>query len=256
MKIKLNIEYDGTKFFGWQKQKSRNTVQETIETAIKKVFGNNDDEEVILYGAGRTDTGVHATNQVAHINISSPRNIDRWRAAADKFSMAINFYLHDTGAIVKSTELVDENFHARFSAKQREYLYIIYNRCCDSVILKNRVWHVKEKLDIDLMNDAAKLFVGTHNFNAFRSSHCQAQNPIRTLDYMHVYSDDNDCIMINVKARSFLHNQVRIMVGTLKQIGSNNASNTNIQKLFDSGDRTKGFVTAPPYGLYLKNVTY
>lgn len=252
MKIKFEIEYDGTKFCGWQKQEGVKTVQGVLETAISKVFNG---EMVTLYGSGRTDTGVHAIAQIAHIELFDIKLIQKWKNNVKKISFAINFYLHDSGAVVKSAEIVDDVFHARFSAKQRSYLYVILNREIDSVLLKNRAWHVKKKLDFELMQKASQLFLGTHNFEAFRSSDCQANNPVRTVDFVSIEKRD-DFILINIKAKSFLHNQVRIMVGTLKQIGSQKMKKADIIKLLLSGDRTNAGPTAPPYGLYFEEVLY
>ncbi len=253
MKIKFEIEYDGMKFCGWQKQEGVVTVQEVLEKAMTNVFGNK--EIVTLYGSGRTDAGVHAISQVAHIEIFDEKLIKKWINNISKMSLAINFYLHDTGAVVKSSEIVSDDFHARFSAKQRAYLYVIFNRKIESILLKNRVWHVKKKLDAKIMHDAGQLFLGTHNFNAFRSTDCQSLTAVRTVDFLSVLRK-KDIILINIKAKSFLHNQVRIMVGTLKQIGLGKMQKFDIKTLLISGDRTKAGLTAPPYGLYFQKVLY
>lgn len=253
MKIKFEIEYDGMKFCGWQKQEGVITVQEVLEKAITNVFGNR--EIITVYGSGRTDTGVHAISQVAHIEISDENLIQKWKSNISKMSLAINFYLHDTGVVVKSSEIVSDDFHARFSAKQRSYLYVIFNREIESVLLRNRVWHVKKRLDDQLMHEAGQLFLGTHNFNAFRSADCQSLNPLRTVDSLSV-KREKDIILVNIKAKSFLHNQVRIMVGTLKQIGLSKMQKSDIVSLLASGDRTKAGPTAPPYGLYFQEVLY
>ncbi len=252
MKIKFEIEYDGTKFHGWQSQAGQLTVQDTLEKAISQVFGGLN---TTLYGAGRTDTGVHAIAQVAHIEIADENIINRWKTQTDKLVKAINFYLHDTGVVINKAMVVPADFHARFSAKSREYLYIIYDYPSASVLLENRAWCVKQNLDEEVMNKAAQLFIGTHNFNAFRSADCQARNPIRTIDVITVYRRNN-FIIITVKAKSFLHNQVRIMVGTLKQVGVGKFNLQKIQELLDNGDRTQGGPTAPAYGLYFKKVQY
>jgi tRNA pseudouridine38-40 synthase len=252
MKIKLDIEYDGTKFSGWQNQDGVITVQEVIERAISKVFGG---VSVIVFGAGRTDAGVHALCQVAHIEIKNLKIINTWRHKISNLAQAINFYLHEYAVVIKSTSIATDDFHARFSAVQREYEYIICNRASKSVLLKNRVWHISRPLDVDLMIMAGKLLVGTHNFNAYRSSECQSQNPVKTIDSLDV-TKEGDFILINIKAKSFLHNQVRIIAGTLRLVGAGQISTDYISNLLMGGSRTKSGPTAPPYGLYLKNVFY
>ena len=253
MRIKLTIEYDGTRFFGWQKQEKFNSVQETIETAINSVFDYK--EQIELFGAGRTDTGVHATGQVAHFELINPELINIWKCKLSKFILAINFYLQDKGTLVTNAEVVSDDFHARFSAKMRHYKYIIFNRNVKSIIYENRVWHIAQKLDEYKMDKAAQYFLGTHNLNAFRSAHCNANNPIRTISQIKVYRKD-DFVIMEIAAKSFLHNQVRITIGTLKDIGIGKLSEDSIVKLLESEDRTKAGITAPPYGLYLVDVDY
>lgn len=254
MRIKLSIEYDGTKFFGWQKQIDFISVQETIEKAIFKVLG--EEEIVELYGAGRTDTGVHATSQVAHFEIKSERLIDKWKNNCHKLPLAINFYLADSGTCITHAEIAPfEDFHARFSAKMRHYRYVIYNRYIDSVLQKNRSWHISKRLDENKMHEAAQYFIGTHNLNAFRSVHCNAKNPIRSIDSINVIRE-NDFVIVELSARSFLQNQVRITVGTLKQIGEGKQPPEYIKFLLDNPDRKLAGETAPPYGLYLTGVEY
>lgn len=253
MKIKLTIEYDGKNFFGWQKQNEFNSVQETIEKAIEKVF--NQSESIELYGAGRTDTGVHASGQVAHFSISNENLIKKWENNIQKLPIAINFYLLDFGTVVTNAEIVPEDFHARFSAKMRHYKYIIYNRKVKSVIHENRVWHIVNPLDENAMNMASKFFIGTHNLNAFRSAHCNSNNPIRTISDIKVYRD-NYFVIMEIAARSFLHNQVRITIGTLKQIGTGKFPIEYIKDLLEKQDRTKSGITAPPCGLYLTKIDY
>lgn len=253
MRIKLTIEYDGTKFFGWQKQDEFNSVQETIEEAINSVI--NYQERVELFGAGRTDTGVHAKGQVAHFDLTAPELINKWKDNLGKFVLAVNFYLHDKGTVVISAEAAPDDFHARFSAQMRHYQYIIYNRDIKSVIYDNRVWHVATKLDENKMNAAAQDFIGTHNLNAFRSRHCNAKNPVRTISKISVHRDA-DFVIMDIAAKSFLHNQVRIIIGTLKDIGTGKLPPDAISALLKSQDRTQAGITAPPFGLYFMNVDY
>ena len=253
MRIKLTIEYDGTNFYGWQKQNGFVSIQETVERAINRVFGEN--TVIELYGAGRTDTGVHALGQVAHFDIYDEKLVDTWQHNINKLAIAINFYLINTGIVIVQSEIVDNDFHARFSAKMRHYKYVIYNRQIRSVIYSKRAWHVAKLLDAKVMNDASKYLLGTHNLNAFRSVHCNAQNPVRTISEITVYRDDNFVIM-EISAKSFLHNQVRITIGTLKQIGEGKYPPEYIKELLEKQDRTSAGVTAPPYGLYLTKVDY
>ncbi|MDR1488766.1 MAG: tRNA pseudouridine(38-40) synthase TruA [Holosporales bacterium] len=257
MRVRLDIEYDGMMFSGWQRQEGGIiTVQETIESALYKVFGGLN--SVVLYGAGRTDAGVHAINQVAHFEANFENFIKRWGQNIGKLALAINFYLHDSGCVIKNSSIVPNDFHARFSAKQRQYVYIISNQHSDSVLFKNRAWCVRKPLDIELMNEAAKFFVGEHNFNAFRSSQCQARSAIRTIDSIAVVSNKN-LIYIEVAAKSFLHNQVRIIVGTLKEIGARRMDKNIVKALLEDKsppDRRKSGPTAPAFGLYFKNVIY
>ena len=253
MRVKLTIEYDGTGFYGWQKQNDSVSVQEVIEQAISKVF--NSSETIELYGAGRTDTGVHATGQVAHFEIFNEKLISTWQNNIAKLADAINFYLLNQAIVIIKSEIVSDDFHARFSAKMRHYKYLIYNRRVRSVIYTNRAWHVPQHLDVNAMHEASQYFLGTHNLNAFRSLHCNAQNPVRTISNIKVYRD-GDFVIMEISARSFLHNQVRITIGTLKQIGEHKYPPEHIRELLEKQDRRIAGVTAPPYGLYLTGVDY
>ena len=253
MRIKLTVEYEGTNFYGWQKQNGFVSVQETIENAINRVFGGKTNVEI--YGAGRTDTGVHALGQVAHFEIFDNRLIDLWIRNIKKLAYAINFYLINSRIVIVKSELVPDDFHARFSAKMRHYKYLIYNRLARSVIYANRAWHVEKHLDVAIMDEASKYLLGTHNLNAFRSVHCNAQNPVRTISEIGICRD-GELVMMNISAKSFLHNQVRIIIGTLKQIGEGKYSSEYIKELLDKQDRSNAGVTAPPYGLYLTKVDY
>ena len=253
MRVKLTVEYDGTGFYGWQKQNDFVSVQEVIEQAISKVF--NSAETIELYGAGRTDTGVHATGQVAHFEIFNKKLISTWQNNIAKLADAINFYLLNQAIVIIKSEIVSDDFHARFSAKMRHYKYLIYNRRVRSVIYTNRAWHVPQHLDVSAMHEASQYFLGTHNLNAFRSLHCNAQNPVRTISNIKVYRD-GDFVIMDISARSFLHNQVRIKIGTLKQIGEHKYLPEHIKDLLEKQDRRVAGVTAPPYGLYLTGVDY
>jgi len=245
MRYKLTIEYDGTNFFGWQKLKYGVTVQEVLEIAVSTLYGHG--TQVI--GAGRTDTGVHALGQVAHFD------------APDKYTCfaignALNSYLRNFPISILRVEEVSDDFHARFSAVSRSYLYRILNRRAPCALDAKRVWHIPAALNVEAMKEAATHFLGTHDFTSFRNSMCQAKSPIKTLDVMDVIKADNDEIHIKLQARSFLHNQVRIMMGTLFDVGIGRISSSRIDELFEIKDRTQAGSTAPACGLYLTKVDY
>ena len=245
MRYKLTIEYDGTDFFGWQKLKCGVSVQEVLEIAVSTLYGR----KIQIVGAGRTDTGVHATGQVAHFD------------APDKYTCfsignALNSYLRNHSVSILRVEEMPDDFHARFSAVRRSYLYRILNRRAPSSLDNKRVWHVPASLNVDAMQEAATHFLGTHDFTSFRSSMCQAKNPVRTLETMDVIKAEKDEIHIKLQARSFLHNQVRIMVGTLFDVGIGRITSARIDELFELKDRTQAGNTAPACGLYLTGVYY
>ncbi len=243
-RYKLIIEYDGTPFHGWQKQPCLPTVQETIEKAILKLSG----ETVVVEGSGRTDTGVHARGQVAHIDLDKTYQ-------EFKIRDALNFFMKDQGISIINVETVSEDFHARFSAKQRCYHYHILNRRSPSPLLSKRAWHIPQPLDINLMNKACQRFIGHHDFQSFRSTECQANHALRTIDECFVEKQD-DMVILTVKGKSFLHNQVRITTGTLKQIGLGRLALKDLDHIFSVKDRTKSGPTAPAHGLYFDHVSY
>ncbi|GHT90070.1 tRNA pseudouridine synthase A [Alphaproteobacteria bacterium] len=253
MRVKLLIEYDGTKFCGWQKQRDCISVQETIERAICNVFGDALMPE--LYGAGRTDTGVHATGQIAHLELADEKLTEKWKNNLLRLHIAINANMLQSGARVLEATEVSDDFHARFSAKMRHYKYVILNRNVNSPIYEGRVWNIRRKIDENSMNFAAQFLRGTHNFNAFRSSQCSALNPVRTISNVEV-SRKGDLIIVKISAKSFLHNQVRITVGTLKEIGIGAKNPEYIKYLLESADRTQAGPTAPAFGLYLTKIDY
>jgi tRNA pseudouridine38-40 synthase len=247
-RYKLTIEYRGDCFKGWQRQHNLSSVQGSIEKAIFNMFH----QEVLVMGAGRTDAGVHALGQVAHIDLNN--EIPPFRLCE-----GLNHYLRDSGAVVLDAELVPEDFHARFSAKARTYEYRIVNRRAPLAVEENFAWHVKHPLDIKKMQDAAKFLIGNHDFTSFRCSDCQALSPIRTLerfDINHLKTPTGTLIYAEVTSRSFLHNQVRIMIGTLKLVGEGKLCVSDIPLLIEARDRRLTGPTAPPSGLYLKSVLY
>lgn len=244
MRYKIIIEYDGSYFSGWQWQKDRDSVQSVLSAAILELTK----EQVVVEGAGRTDAGVHATGQCAHFDLKKP-----W--IPFKLQSGLNFFLRNRGAAILSVDYADHDWHARFSAKSRKYKYIILNRFAEPIIDKDRVWHVRDRLNFDIMKSACKDFIGQHDFGSFRAASCQASSPIRTLSEFDMNIEDKR-IVISIKAKSFLHNQVRIMVGTLKQIGDGSLAKDCIKNLLQNPNRCASGITAPPSGLYLVSVGY
>lgn len=245
-RYRLDIEYDGRAYAGWQRQTGLITVQEAIENAIFAASG----ETVTIRGAGRTDADVHATGQVAHVDL-----VKQWRG--DRLQGALNAHLKLAGAsvaILKAAE-VDGGFDARFSATARHYLYAILDRRAPPALLRGNVWHVPKRLDAAAMHDAAQRLLGKHDFTTFRSVQCQSASPVKTLDRLDV-TRDGDLIEIRASARSFLHNQVRSMVGSLKKVGEGGWSADDLEAALKAADRARCGQVAPPDGLYLVKVDY
>lgn len=243
-RYKLTIEYDGTPYVGWQRQTNGRSVQQTLEEAVEKMSG----EIVIIRGAGRTDAGVHATGQVAHIDLSR-----QWRT--DVVRDAINAHLRPNPVSVLACEEVAEDFDARFSATQRKYLYVILNRRAPPAISRDRVWHMARPLNAEAMHDAAQILTGLHDFTTFRSTECQAKSPVRTLDTLTVCRV-GERIEIRACALSFLHNQIRSIAGSLEHVGSGKWLKADLRAALEARDRKSCGVVAPPQGLYLKSVSY
>jgi tRNA pseudouridine38-40 synthase len=244
-RYKLTIEYDGVRFCGWQRQEAGiPSVQEAIQVVLFKVFG----VASIVEGAGRTDSGVHALGQVAHCDLGE--NYPGYR-----IQDALNHFLAPKGAVILNVEPVDRDFHARFSATSRSYIYKICNRRPPVPLADKRVWHIIQPLDIKAMQQAAAVLMGTHDFSSFRASACQAPSPTKTLDCF-TLTQEGEQITAYIQARSFLHNQVRIMMGTCAQIGLGKWPPTKMQEILVARDRCQAGLTAPPYGLYLAHVGY
>lgn len=245
-RYRLDIEYDGTAYAGWQRQAGQHSVQAAIEQAIRG-FSR---DEVSLRGAGRTDAGVHATGQVAHVDLARD-----W--PADTVRDALNAHLGMAGerVAILAAARVGEDFDARFSAVGRHYLYRIANRRAPLALDKNKAWWVPKPLDAEAMHEAAQALVGRHDFTTFRSAHCQAKSPVRTLDRLDV-TRSGVMIEIRASARSFLHNQVRSMVGTLKRVGEGAWTAADVAAALDARDRAACAGLAPPEGLYLIQVDY
>jgi len=243
-RYKILIEYDGTPFAGWQLQADAVTVQGEIAIAIGKLTG----ETVTLQGAGRTDAGVHALGQVAHFDLTKPIETDTIRDG-------LNAHLRPHPIAILSAETVPGDFNARMSATKRHYLYRIVNRRADLAVDRLRAWRVPRRLDERAMHAAAQRLVGHHDFTTFRSTECQAKSPMRTLDRLTVMRDGDD-VNIEVSARSFLHNQVRSMVGALALVGDAKWSADDLGAALAARDRTACAPVAPPEGLYLVKVDY
>lgn len=243
-RYKLVVEYDGTPFSGWQRQGNAIGVQEILEGAIQKLIKH----EVKIYAAGRTDAGVHATHQVVHFN--TELELDSTSLPA-----SLNFFMRPHPVVIVSAQVASDTFHARFSAKNRSYIYKILNRQNPSVLLKNRAWHVHTAMDEQAMDRAAQLLVGKHDFTSFRSAQCQSASPVKSINSITV-TRTHELIEIYINAPSFLHNQVRIITGSLKKIGDGSWTEENIMELLKIKDRTKSASTAPACGLYLSDVEY
>lgn len=241
---KLLIEYDGGPYKGWQTQANGPSVQEALERAVKAFSG----EDALVYGAGRTDTGVHATGQVAHVDLERD-----WKP--DTVRDAVNAHLWPEPVSVLRAELADPEFHARFSAVGRKYLYRILDRRPQPALDRGRVWWMRKSLDAEAMDAAAQALVGRHDFTTFRDAQCQAKDPVKSLDLARV-SRVGEEVRLVFEARSFLHRQVRSMTGTLVEVGAGRWSARDLQDALAAADRTRCGPVAPPEGLYLTEVVY
>ena len=268
MRYKLTLEYDGTGLLGWQRQLDGPSAQEYLETAIACFTGSEKvqaDEcgrvynPFLIFGkeplitvqcAGRTDAGVHALAQVAHFDLN--RDIDCFR-----LQEGLNAHLraNDIAMCVLKAEKVSDDFNARFSAVGRGYLYRIVNRRAFPALERNRVWWVPYPLDVDLMRQGAQYLLGQHDFTSFRAAACQAKSPIKTRDRLAIVRDGDESRFI-VEARSFLHHQVRNMVGTLKMVGNRQIRPEEVKRILEARDRTRSGPNAPACGLYLNKVEY
>lgn len=240
----LTIEYDGSDYVGWQRQDNGMSIQEEIEIALSKI----DEKDTLVYGAGRTDAGVHALAQVAHVDLRRD-----WTAT--KLADAINAMLRPAPIAIMATARVSDDAHARFSATARHYLYRIVNRRPYLAIEQGKAWHVKKPLDERAMNEAAQLLIGTHDFTTFRASRCQSKSPVKTLDHLSARRV-GEVIEIRASARSFLHNQVRSLAGALRKVGDGSWSNQHVINALEAKSRDACAPVAPPDGLYLTGVDY
>ncbi len=256
-RYKLTIEYDGRDFVGWQRQDNGSSIQGALEDAIYKFCG----EPRSVQGAGRTDAGVHALGQVAHVDIDRPSRPDIVRDA-------VNYHLRPASIAVVAAEAVPGSFNARTWALQRRYLYRIINRRAPLVTQNGRAWRVQGELDLAAMRVGASALIGHHDFTSFRAAQCQANSPLRTIDAVRIIAEDTDPpgpfaiaragteIIVEVKARSFLQNQVRIIVGTLVEIAQGKRDPDSVARALAARDRSTAGVTAPADGLYFADVTY
>jgi len=242
-RYRLLIEYHGGPYQGWMKLPGKPTVQAALEEAASKLDG----APVEVFGAGRTDSGVHATGQVAHMDLVTDRR--------GKVADAMNFHLRPHPIAVLAAEEVDNSFHARFSATQRHYRYVVVNRRADLALERGLAWRVPSKLSAGKMHEAAQAFVGTHDFSTFRDADCQAASPVKTLNEFRVWRD-GEHIFFTCRAQSFIHRQVRSMVGSLIEIGRGRHPVSWAKDILDAADRTACGPIAPADGLYLTQVDY
>ena len=243
-RYRLLIEYDGRPYRGYQAQAGLPSVQGALEKAVLGFSG----EDIRAHAAGRTDTGVHATGQVVHIDLSKT-----W--TPDVVRDALNAHLVHDRVVVLEAAIALEGWHARFSAKERRYLYRILNRRAPAALEKGQVWHFRKPLDAEAMHEAAQMLVGHHDFTTFRDMHCQAKSPMKTLDVARVWREDEE-IRLVFEARSFLHRQVRSMAGSLAEVGVGRWSLADFKAALEARDRKACGAVAPPDGLYLTGVGY
>ncbi len=245
----LVLEYDGGPFVGWQRQRNGLSVQDVLEAAASRLGRGERIESIV---AGRTDAGVHAEGQVARVSLPDP-GAAAW--TSDRLRDALNFHLKPHPVVVIRAFPAEAGWNPRFSATRRRYRYVILNRRARPTTARGRVWHVDRPLDETLMAAGARHLLGRHDFSAFRASACQARSPIRTLDVLDVARDE-DLIVVRAEARSFLHHQVRNMVGSLVLVGAGRWATTRMAEVLASGDRKNAGPTAPPDGLTLVGVDY
>ena len=243
-RYKVKIEYDGTSFVGWQFQKNGLSIQEILQKAIF----NFSKEKVVVTGAGRTDSGVHALAQVAHFDLKKKIN-------EKNFLPGINQHIGNQSVTVLKINKVSKKFHARFDAKKRTYQYTIINRQSPLALQKSKAWHIRKKLDVKAMKKGAKLLLGTHDFSTFRASSCGAKSPIKTMDKISI-KKNNDKITLQFTSRSFLQQQVRSMVGCIKYLGEGKWNLDTFKKSFKSKKRIRCAPPAPACGLYLAKIKY
>ena len=243
-RYRLLVEYDGRPYRGYQAQGELPSVQSSIERAVKAFCG----EELRLQAAGRTDTGVHATGQVLHVDLEKD-----WKPAVVRD--ALNAHLVPEPIAILAVDIPGGDWHARFSAKERRYLYRILNRKSPPALDQGRVWHVKKPLDVAAMHEAAQALIGKHDFTTFRDVQCQAKSPVKTLDLASVRRE-GEYVLLEFASRSFLHRQVRSMTGSLAEVGAGRWTAADLKAALEAADRTACGPVAPPDGLYFTGVSY
>ena len=244
-RYQIIIEYDGANHSGWQSQKNAKSIQKETEKILSKVLKQN----IKIHGSGRTDAGVHSKNQSAHFDCKN--------LVSNKFKLvaSVNHFLNKKNISIKKITKKNMHFHARYSAKEREYEYIILNRDAPPILDKDKVWYLRTKLDVKLLKKAAKKLIGSHNFNAFRSSNCQAKSPIRTLKKLKIIKKNEKIIFI-LRSKSFLKNQVRSIIGCLKYVGEKKWTIKDLENVLKSKNRSSCAPPAPAQGLYLSKIIY
>ena len=284
-RYKVTVEYDGTAYNGWQKQKDAPSVQTAIEKAIKSFCR----QDVTIFCSGRTDSGVHSVGQIAHFDLNGDFDpfkvmmginnflreqclnkikeikhiLFKEHSLASTQSNDKKHYLYNQTSfipiqdvVILKCEVVSEEFHARFSAKKRFYKYRILNRKRPTALKNNRVWHVYEELNLEKMQKASEFLIGVHDFSSFRDSDCQALSPIKTIDEARLYRHNENEIILEINGRSFLHHMVRNVIGTLKDVGNGKVSVEKFKEILEAKDRTKAGITAPACGLCFMKVEY
>jgi len=243
-RYKIEIEYDGTPFVGWQFQKNGPSIQKVLQDAIFAFL----QERVVVFGAGRTDSGVHALTQIAHFDLK--KKIEK-----KKFLRGTNQHIGNKPVTILNIKKTKKNFHARFDAKKRTYQYIIINRQSPLALQKNKAWHIRKQLNVKVMKKGAKFLLGTHDFSTFRASSCEARSPIKTIEKISI-KKSKDKITLKFTSKSFLQQQVRSMVGCIKYLGEGKWNLDTFKKSFQSRNRINCAPPAPACGLYLKNISY
>jgi len=244
-RYKLTIEYDGAPYQGWQWQDHGSSVQGVLEAAAAKL---NKGEATVVYGSGRTDSGVHALGQIAHMDLDN-------EIRPDKLRDAMNFHMVKDPVTVLNAEIMPDDWHARFDAIERRYLYRLIDRRMKLSLDRGRVWRIPVKLDADAMHDAAQVLIGKHDFTTFRDTQCQSKSPVKTIDEITVLRAGAE-VHCHFRARSFLHKQVRSIVGSLAEVGMGKWDREDMQAALEAKARTECGPVAPPDGLYLTQVIY
>lgn len=242
--IKLIIEYDGTNYFGWQRQPRETTIQEVLENALEKITG----KRITIIGSGRTDSGVHALAQVANFKTESTMT-------PFQFQKALNSLL-PKDIVIKEAENVDLNFNSQFSAKSKVYIYVILNRDYPSALERLRAWFISDRLHLSRMEEAARMVIGEHDFRAFALSKLNVKTTVRRVLGAELEEKSNGRIEFEIEASGFLKGMVRLIVGTLVQVGKGKITPENFREILESGDKTNFVITAPARGLFLKKTKY